>query len=173
MLKQFMTILAPALLSLAVPAWADDCSQAVTRFKNAGQSGKLVQSAYGYAVFPTIGKAGFGVGGAHGKGCVYQQGKHIGDASMTQVTVGFQAGAEGYSEIILFEDERALKEFTSGNFEFGADAHATVITAAAGGEASTTGASAGASGGKNDAKNVGKYYKGMATFTIVKGAMPL
>jgi lipid-binding SYLF domain-containing protein len=172
MLKRLLSIL--ALLSLVLPvspAWADEYTDTINVFKNAGESGTFFHKAYGYAVFPTIGKGGVGVGGAHGSGRVYEKGKAIGDTSMTQLTVGFQLGGEAFSEIIFFEDERALKEFTNGNFEFGADAHAVAITAAAGAKASTTGSSAGASGGKHDATTVGKYHKGMATFTVTKGGL--
>jgi lipid-binding SYLF domain-containing protein len=88
---------------------------------------------------------------------------------MTQVSVGFQAGGQAYSQIIFFQDKRAFDEFTAGNFEFGAGVSAVAITAAASGEVATTGAAAGASGGKKDATTAGKYHKGMAVFTIVKG----
>jgi lipid-binding SYLF domain-containing protein len=91
---------------------------------------------------------------------------------MTQLSVGFQAGGQAYSQMVFFEDKRALDEFTNGNFEFDAGVSAVAITAAAGGSAGTEGASAGASGGKKDAKTVGSsYYKGMAVFTIVKGGL--
>ena len=172
MFKRLLSIL--ALVSLVLPlsgAWADDYTDTIKVFKSAGESGKLLNRAYGYAVFPTIGKGGIAVGGAYGKGRVYKQGKYIGDTTMTQVTVGLQLGGEAYSEMILFEDDRALKEFTKGNFEFGANAQATAITASAGAQTSTTGASAGASAGKKDAKTVGGYYKGMAIFTIAKGGL--
>ncbi len=131
----------------------------------------FVDNSYGYAVFPTIGKAGFVVGGAHGKGRVYAEGKHTGDTAMTQLSVGFQLGAQGFSEIIFFEDKRAYDEFTSGNFEFSADATAVAITAAATASAGSTGSSAGASGGKKDATTKGSYHKGMATFTVTKGGL--
>ena len=161
-----------ALTAAATAVYADEYSDTVNLFKHAGESDDYYKSAYGYAVFPTIGKGGVGVGGAYGKGRVYAKGKYIGDTSMTQVTVGFQLGGQAYSEMIFFEDERALKEFTGGNFEFGADASAVAITASANAKASTTGSSAGASGGKKDAKTVGgKYYKGMATFTVAKGGL--
>jgi lipid-binding SYLF domain-containing protein len=88
---------------------------------------------------------------------------------MTQVSVGFQAGGQAYSQIIFFQDKRAFDEFTAGNFQFDANASAVAITAAATGKAGTTGASATASGGKKDATTAGTYYKGMAVFTIVKG----
>jgi lipid-binding SYLF domain-containing protein len=172
MLKRLLSIL--ALVSLVLPlssARADEYTDTIQLFRNAGESGKLLDTAYGYAVFPTIGKAGVAVGGAYGKGRVYQKGKYIGDTSMTQVTVGLQLGAEAYSEMILFEDERALKEFTKGNFEFGANAQAIAITASAGAQAGTTGTSAGASAGKKDAKTVGGYSKGMAIFTVAKGGL--
>jgi len=169
-MKRSLGILAGAVLLLcAAVSRADDYTDAIQLFKNAGQSKAYFDNSYGFAVFPGIGKGGFIVGGAHGNGRVYRKGVWVGDASMTQVSVGLQAGGQAYSMIIFFEDERAFKEFTSGSFEFGADAGAVAITAAAGVSAGTRGASAGASGGMKDAVTAGKYYKGMAVFTIVKG----
>ena len=89
-------LMGSVLLLAAVTAWASPYSDTVSLFKNAGQSGSFFQNCYGYAVFPTIGKGGFVVGGAHGNGRVYARGKYVGDTSMTQVSVGFQAGAQGY-----------------------------------------------------------------------------
>ena len=157
------------LLLWSAAIWANAYTDTITLFKNAGESASFFDNCYGYAVFPTIGKGGLVVGGAHGSGRVYQHGNYVGDTSMTQVSVGFQAGGQAYSQIIFFEDKRAFEEFTTGNFEFGADASAVAITAAAGGSVGTTGATAGASGGKKDARTAGKYYKGLAVFTIVKG----
>jgi len=148
---------------------ADEFTDTLELFKGAGQSAAYFDTSYGYAVFPTIGKAGFVVGGAHGKGRVYQQGTYVGNTSMTQLSIGFQAGGQAYSQIIFFQDARALSEFTSGTFEFGADIGAVAITAAASARAGSTGTAAGASGGKKDAATVGKYHKGMAVFTIAKG----
>jgi lipid-binding SYLF domain-containing protein len=160
-----------AMLLAAAPALADKYSETVDLFKNAGQSGTFFRNSYGYAVFPTIGKAGLGIGGAHGEGRVYEQGKYVGDTKMTQLSIGFQAGGQGFSQIIFFQDKRAFDEFTSGNFEFGANVNAVVITAAASGSASTTGSTAGASGGKKDAATAGEYHKGTAVFMIVKGGL--
>ena len=172
MFKRLVGILAFALFALPVSsAWAASCTETANLFKKAGKSAQFFKTAYGYAVFPTIGKAGFGVGGAYGKGCVYAKGKHVGDTSMTQLSIGFQLGGEGFSEIIFFQDERSFKEFTGGNFEFGADAQAVAITLAAQGKASSTGASAGASATKHAATTAGNYHKGMATFTIIKGGL--
>ena len=167
----FFVALLPALALLSATARADEWSDTATLFRNAGQSGKYFSHAYGYALFPTIGKGGIVVGGAHGSGRVYTHGKYVGDTSMTQVTVGLQLGGQAFSQIIFFEDERSFKEFTSGNFEFSAQASAVAITAGASASAGTTGGSAGASGGKKDATTSGEYYKGMAVFTIAKGGL--
>ncbi len=172
MIKRLFSILAVCSMALAAaPALADEYQDTINVFQKAVQSGPMLSKAYGYAVFPTIGKAGVGLGGAYGKGRVYEKGKYIGDTSMTQASFGWQLGGEAFSQIILFEDQRALREFTKGNFEFSAEASAVAITAGAGGSASTTGSSAGASAGQHDAKAVGKYYKGMATFTVTKGGL--
>ena len=157
-------------------AHADDdtakCAETIKLFQDAGESAGYFKNSYGYAVFPTIGKAGLGIGGAHGSGCVYEKGKQVGTAKMNQVSFGWQAGAQGYSLLVFFEDERAFKDFTSGNFEFGAKASAVAITAGASAGAGTTGTSAGASGGKKDAttKTAG-YEKGIASFSIIKGGL--
>ena len=150
-------LLIASMLLAAAPTLADKYTDTISLFKNAGQSAKFFGNSYGYAVFPTIGKAGLGIGGAHGEGRVYQQGKYVGDTKMTQLSIGWQAGAEGYSEIIFFQDKRSFDEFTSGNFEFGANVGAVVITAAASGTATTTGSTETASGGKKDASTAGKY----------------
>ncbi len=162
-----------ALLFGVAQAHADKYSEAIEVFKSAGESSSFFKKSYGYALFPTIGKGGIGIGGAHGKGQVYKQGTYVGDAAMTQLTIGLQLGGQAYSQIIFFEDKRAFDEFTSGNFEFGAQASAVAITAGASATASTTGSSAGASGGQHDAstKEIGGYYKGMAVFTVAKGGL--
>ncbi len=161
-------LIALSILSGTV-ALASAYSDTVTLFKNAGESASFFGNCYGYAVFPTIGQGGLVVGGAHGKGRVYEHEKLVGDTSMTQLSVGLQAGGQAYSMIIFFQDQRAFEEFTKQTFEFGADVSAVAITAAASGQLGTTGASAGASGGKKDATTAGKYYKGLAVFTIAKG----
>lgn len=174
---QFRTYLFCLLIALpfgSAMADAEDTakySATIKVFQDAGASGSFFDNSYGYAVFPTIAKGGFVVGGAHGKGRVYASGKHTGDTSMSQLSVGFQMGAQGYSQIIFFEDKRAYDEFTSGNFEFSADATAVAITAGASASAGSTGSSAGASGGRNDATTTGSYHKGMATFTVAKGGL--
>jgi lipid-binding SYLF domain-containing protein len=169
MRRSLSFLLATIVLSWAAVGHADEYTDTVALFKNAGQSSAYFQHSYGYAVFPTIGKGGFVVGGAHGNGHVYRHGSYVGNTSMTQLSVGLQAGGQAYSQIIFFQDQRSFDEFTKGNFEFGADINAVAITAAAGASAGTSGANAGASGGMKDAKTAGEYYKGVAVFTIVKG----
>jgi lipid-binding SYLF domain-containing protein len=160
------------LLLAASAAHADSYSDTVKLFKNAGDSAEFFPKSYAYAVFPTVGEAGFIVGGAHGKGRVYVHDKLVGDATMSQVSAGFQAGGKAFSQIIFFEDKRALDEFESGSFEFSAGASAIAVTAGASASAGTSGATSGASGGNLDANTVGGgYFKGMAVFVIAKGGL--
>ena len=162
------------LFLLAFPigrALADDFDDTIKVFRKAGESSQFFGKSYGYAVFPTIGKGGFVVGAAHGTGRVYAKGGYTGDSSMTQVTVGAQLGGQAYSQIIFFQDKRAFDTFTSGNFEFGAQASAVAITAGASAQAGTTGAAAGASGNQSHAKTAASYSNGMAVFTVAKGGL--
>jgi lipid-binding SYLF domain-containing protein len=152
-------------------AHADSYDDATRVFKQAGKSGTFFDKAYGYAVFPTIGGAGFVVGAAHGKGRVYVHGLLTGDATMNLLSAGFQAGAKAYSEIIFFEDKRALDEFESGHFQFAANASAVAVTAAAEAGAGTTGTSSEASAEASNANTSGDYFNGMAVFTIAKGGL--
>ena len=107
--------------------------------------------AYGYAIFPTVGKGGIGLGGAYGKGEVYKKGKLIGKTSLKQVTIGFQLGGQSYSEIIFFKDKKALDGFTKGGFAFDAQVSAVAVTA----------------GASKDAA----YSHGVAVFTLAKGGL--
>ncbi len=107
--------------------------------------------SFGYAVFPTVAKAGIGIGGAYGKGSVYRRGRSIGSASLTQVTIGFQLGGQAYSEVIFFQDKRALDDFTEGNYEFGAQVSAVAVTV----------------GASLDVD----YKGGVAVFTLAKGGL--
>jgi lipid-binding SYLF domain-containing protein len=164
-------VLAPFLIVSVGAAHAGSYQEAIAVFKNAGASGTFFSRCYAYAVFPTVGSGALGVGGAYGKGRVYVHGVYSGNATMGQVSVGFQAGGKAYSQIIFFEDKRALDEFESGNFEFGADASVVAVTAGANAGAATNGASSGVSVGQNDAATRGVYQKGMAVFTVAKGGL--
>ncbi len=87
--------------------------------------------SHGYAIFPSVGKGAVGIGGAHGDGQVYEQGRYIGDTSLTQVTIGFQLGGQAFSEVIFFEDEHSLEHFTRDDFAFNAQLSAVAATAGA------------------------------------------
>ena len=140
-------------------------------FKEAKATVPFFASAYAYAVFPSIGKGGFGVGGSYGKGQVFRNGEHVGDTSMTQVTIGFQLGGQAFSQMIFFEDEAAFEEFTSGNYEFGAQVSAVALTAGVEASAGTGGTTAGASAGSDSAHAQHDYSLGVAIFTIAKGGL--
>jgi len=167
----FSLVLSAAALVACSIARADSYTDAIDTFQRAGESARYFHDSYAYAVFPNVGEGGFVVGGTLGKGRVYARGKWIGDSTMGGVTLGFQAGGKVYSEIIFFEDKRALDEFESGSFEFAAGLSAIAITAAAGASAGTNGAQANASGSERNATTVGGYQKGMAVFTVAKGGL--
>lgn len=169
----------PGLLIIAlffgistVAAESKDYSNTINVFRDSPALTKFFNNSYGYAVFPTIGKAGYVVGGSYGEGQVYQGGKVTGKTTVFEGSIGFQIGGKIFSQIIFFQDKRAYDEFTSGNFEFGATAQATAITAGAEVRAGTGGTSAGASAGpKTGVQAESEYVKGMATFVHAKGGL--
>ena len=167
-----MLITVMAALGVSNPAQADKIHDTVEIFKKSEAVQPFFKSAYGYAVFPTVGKAGFGIGGAYGKGRVYRGGKATGEVKLFKATIGFQLGGQAFSEIIFFKDKRAYDEFTGGNFEFDAAASAVAITAGAQAKAGTEGATAGASAGPDtDTQARARYHKGMAVFVHTKGGL--
>jgi len=128
----------PVILVAALPALAprlaaqQDVTKAIAEFKKADSGvAQVFETAHGYAIFPSVGKGAIGIGGAHGSGYVYEQGRLIGHTTLTQVTVGFQFGGQAYREVIFFKDKTALDDFTRGNFEFSAQATAVAIKAGA------------------------------------------
>jgi lipid-binding SYLF domain-containing protein len=161
-----------AALILSSPAHADKFTDTIDIYKKSEAVQPFFKNAYGYAVFPTIGKAGIGIGGSYGTGQVYKGGKVTGEVSVIKGSIGFQLGAQAFSQMIFFEDKRAYDEFTSGNFEFDATASAVAITAGAQAKAGTEGASAGASAGPATGKQAKtSYHKGMVVFTHAKGGL--
>jgi len=111
----------------------------------------LFSKAYGYTIFPNVGKGGFGVGGAAGNGTVYEHGKLIGTAKLTQVSIGFQAGGQAYREVVFFEDKEAMDRFKDNRIELSAQVSA--VAAAAGASATA------------------KYVEGVMVFTMAKGGL--
>lgn len=79
-----------------------------------------MKKAYGYVIFPNVGKGGFIVGGAGGKGAVYEGKKMIGTATLSQGTIGAQIGGQTFIEVILFSDRVPLNNFKKGKFEMSA-----------------------------------------------------
>ena len=170
----------PAVLLMAAMACAsssalaaeEDYLSTIDKFKSSDQVKPFFENAYGYAVFPLIGKGGLGVGGAYGQGQVYREGKVTGKTRLVKLSFGFQAGGQGFCEIIFFKDQRAYDEFTSGEFAFDATASAVAITAGAQAQAGSTGGSAGASAGpKSGTQLAADYRKGMAVFTQAIGGL--
>lgn len=111
----------------------------------------LFDHAYGYVIFPNVGKGGIGVGGAAGNGSVYEKNKVIGMAKLSQLSIGFQAGGQAYREVIFFESKEGLDRFKESKFEFSAQASAVAATAGASGNA--------------------KYTNGVMVFTMQKGGL--
>jgi lipid-binding SYLF domain-containing protein len=129
------------LLSFTVTLWSlapavaraqDDVPPVIAKFKEKDPGmEKIFSDAVGYAVFPTVGKGAIGIGGARGKGWVYQRGKVIGRSSLTQVSFGFQFGGQAYSEIVFFQTRQAMDNFKLGHLKFDAQASAIALTARA------------------------------------------
>lgn len=168
-IKQWLiTCIGFLLLSFqAVAAESEDYQTALSDFEKPAATSEFFKNAYGYALFPSIGKGGIGIGGAHGNGQVYQDGAVTGTVSMTQVTIGLQLGGQVFSQIIFFEDKTTYDSFTSGSFEFGAQASAVALTAGASAQAGSTGTGAGA----GETKGTAGYVNGFAIFTLAGGGL--
>lgn len=165
-----IALVAPTAMALA--AEAEDYSNTIETFRSSPVVEDFFRNSYGYAVFPTIGKAGYVVGGSYGQGQVYRNGEVTGKTSVIEGSVGFQLGAEAFSEIIFFKNRQAYEEFTGGEFEFDVQAQAVAITAGAQAKAGTAGASAGASAGpKTGVQAQATYVDGMVTFVHTKGGL--
>jgi lipid-binding SYLF domain-containing protein len=153
-------------------AHADDYEKTIEIFKKSDAVKPFFDSAYGYAVFPMVGKGGFVVGGAYGTGQVYAKGTVTGTTRLVKASIGFQAGGQAFSQIIFLQDKRAFDEFTSGSFEFDAGVSAVAITAGVQAKAGTGGATAGASAGPATGEHAPiAYQKGMAVFVHATGGL--
>lgn len=128
---------------------AKEVADAITAFKNSDhQIAKWFDTAYGYAVFPSVAKAAVGIGGGSGDGRVFEKAVFVGTARVTQVTIGASLGGQSFSEVIFFENKDALDRFKAEKFE---------MTAGLSAVAASEGAS-------KDAK----YTQGVAVFTLAK-----
>ncbi len=162
MRKIIVAGLALSSFVLAAASWAWDpdeadeyhakSQEAISEFKENDPSiQRFFDASSGYVVIPTVGKAGFGIGGARGKGILYENGAITAIVTLTQLSFGFQWGGQAYSEFIFFEDGATLTNFKRGNYELGAQASAVAITAGASADADFNG--------------------GMAIFTQAKGGL--
>ena len=134
------------------PSNANEAQEAIAAFKATDPDLELFfDKAHGYAIFPSVGKAGMGIGGAYGKGAVYAKGEEIGSTTLKQISMGFEFGGENYREIIFFQDEKTLNDFKQGNYELGAQASAVAI--------------------KKGASKNADFDKGVAVFTQTKGGL--
>ena len=142
-----MFIIRPTLGSLALafilamPATAEypvvvssakdesDAQAVIAKFKQKDpELAKVFDQSAGYVVFPTVAKGGLGIGGARGKGYVYQHGRLIGNSTLTQLTIGLQAGGQAYSEVIFLKDNAALQNFERGKLKLDSQASAVALT---------------------------------------------
>ena len=162
MCKRIVVGLILASFVLAVTSWAWDpaeadeyhakAQEAIATFNEKDPSiQRFFDAASAYVVIPTVGKAGFGIGGARGKGVLYEDGTVTAVVTLTQLSFGFQWGGQAYSEFIFFEDDVALNDFKRGNYELGAQASAVAVKAGASADAN--------------------YNSGVAIFTQAKGGL--
>lgn len=175
MKKMPFLLIAVLIFGISTVAFAEkgeNYSSTIKVFSDSPATAKFFKHSYGYAVFPAISKAAYVVGGSYGVGQVYRSGKMMGKTSVISGSIGFQIGGEVFSEIIFFKDMKAYNEFTSGNFEFGANAQAVAITAGVQAQAGTTGANVGASvGPKTGAQAENDYVDGSAPFVHTTGGL--
>jgi lipid-binding SYLF domain-containing protein len=162
-MKDKIRMMTPAICALvlisAFAARADEdlkaeSKQAIANFKNADSSlATYFADSAGYAVFPSVGKGGFIVGGARGRGIVFDKGGNmIGQSTMTQANIGAQAGGQTFAQVIFFQTPEALNNFKSGKFALGADISAVVA--------------------REGASKAAKFRQGVAVFALpTKGLM--
>ncbi|HKT58927.1 MAG TPA: YSC84-related protein [Gemmatimonadales bacterium] len=132
-IRPWLLVLVLAGLITPAPARAqDDVPPVIAKFKEKDPGmEKIFSDAVGYAVFPTVGKGAIGIGGARGKGWVYEGGAVVGKSTLTQVSIGFQLGGQAYSEIVFFQTKQALDNFKLGHLKLDAQASAVALTARA------------------------------------------
>lgn len=148
----FLTTSAMAQVGAWDPKAEEKAEKTITTFKEKNDKmNAYFEDSYGYVVFPSIGKGGIVLGGAHGRGSVYEQGEFIGAAKITQVTLGLQWGGQAYSEVLFFKDKASLDSFKNSELKLAGQASAV---------AATLGASADIA-----------YEHGVAVFTLAKGGL--
>ncbi len=158
-MKHVSLILAFVLLVSALFAQSNDGNNLVEESTAAKSAflekdpglAKFFKNSHGYVIFPNVVKGAFIVGGAGGEGVVYEKGKMIGTAKMTQLSVGAQAGGQAYREVVFFETKEVMNRFKADKVEFSAE-----VTAVAASEGASLGA---------------EFMEGLAIFTMAKGGL--
>lgn len=134
------------------PKALEKAEEAIAAFKAKDAKFEIYfADAYAYAVFPSIGKGASGIGGAFGAGTVFEQGRPIGKAKLSQITLGFQFGGQSYRQVIFFETDDDLQRFKKNKFEFAAGASAVLV--------------------KEGASTNIDYHEGVAVFNITKAGL--
>ena len=156
------TILFAAVFVLAINAFGQsdakkeeivaDAKVAKAEFIKADpKMANLFSKAYGYVIFPNVGKGAVGVGGASGNGVVYEKETQVGTAKMTQVSIGFQWGGQAYREVIFLETKENMDKFKENKVELSAQLSAVAV--------------------KTGAAATAKFVDGVMVFTMQKGGL--
>ena len=146
-----VTLVASVALASEAELISDARATVETMRKKDANLEKFFKTAAGWAVFPTIDKGGFIIGGAGGTGVLFERGHAVGKTSMGQGSIGFQLGGQAYSELIFFENPGSLSDFKGGNFALDAQVSAVALSA----------------GSAKDAN----YERGVAVFTLSKAGL--
>jgi lipid-binding SYLF domain-containing protein len=152
-----ITMLSGGVMALAAILWVGGCTQAAPKHEGEAKSlasetsaaldsfkatdpslQPLLDKAVGYAVFPEVGKGGFIAGGSYGKGEVFEGGKKVGYADISQATIGLQAGAQTFDELLVFMRQEDMNEFKGKEFKLAGNVSAVALKAGAAGTADTS-----------------------------------
>lgn len=173
-MKRTASIIAVILMIASTAAIAQrvrDVSESIELFRSIPQVAPYFDGAYGYAIWPRIGRGGLGIGASRGRGQVYVNGQMTGFSTHTEISIGLQAGGQTYRQIIFFQNQAAYDEFTRDSFEFDASAQAVAVTASVEAGAGTRGSRASAGAGGPNTAIGGGYQKGMQIFTMAEGGL--
>ena len=135
-----LLVLATATANAASKEQIDaEVRQALTEFRETTSAGyELSQKAVGVLVFPSVIKAGMGIGGEYGEGALLVNGETVAYYNLASASIGFQLGAQKRSQIVLFMTQTALDSFRSSEgWKAGVDGSVALATLGAGGAIDT------------------------------------
>jgi lipid-binding SYLF domain-containing protein len=99
---------------------------------------ELANKAAGILVFPSVVKAGIGLGGEYGEGVMLNQQRVVGYYNLISASFGFQLGVQERSVIIMFMTQGALNQFDrTAGWKVGVDGSVAIITVGIGGSIDT------------------------------------